>query len=113
LRNTIHDSRFTIKGIAHITGGSFLDKVPRIIPGGLAVELCKNSWPIPKIFQEIKQRANLSPRQMLHTFNMGIGMVLVVSPQDSAKIIRCLKQKFALKSWEIGEIVKGKREVIV
>jgi len=103
----------TIKGIAHITGGAFIDKIPRVIPDGLAVELCKNSWPIPDIFQEIKSRAHLQARQMLRTFNMGIGMVLIVSPKTSGRIIRFLRQKFNLRSWIIGEIVKGKREVIV
>ena len=103
----------TIKGIAHITGGAFIDKIPRIIPQGRAMEICKNSWPVPKIFREIKTRAELTAHEMLRTFNMGIGMVLVVSPKNSAKVIRYLKQKFSLPSWEIGEIVKGKREVVV
>ena len=113
LRTMNNEQRTTIKGIAHITGGSFLDKIPRIIPKGLAVQICKNSWPIPKTFEESKQRANLKPREMFRTFNMGIGMILVVRPESCEKIIRLLKQKFNLKSWIIGEIVKGKREVII
>ena len=113
LRNTEYGRRNTVKGIAHITGGAFIDKIPRIIPQGRAMEICKNSWPVPKIFREIKTRAGLTAHEMLRTFNMGIGMVLVVSPKNSAKVIRYLKQKFSLPSWEIGEIVKGKREVVV
>ena len=105
--------RTTIKGIAHITGGAFIDKIPRIIPQGLSVQICKNSWPIPKIFLEIKERTGLGPREMFRTFNMGIGMVLVAAPKDSARVIRFLKQKFNLQAWEIGEIVKGKREVLI
>lgn len=112
LRTTNYEQR-TVKGIAHITGGAFIDKIPRIIPQGQAMEICKNSWPVPKIFREIKTRAELTAHEMLRTFNMGIGMVLVVSPKNSAKVIRYLKQKFSLPSWEIGEIVKGKREVVV
>ncbi|MBL7084932.1 MAG: phosphoribosylformylglycinamidine cyclo-ligase [Candidatus Omnitrophica bacterium] len=103
----------TIKGIAHITGGAFIDKIPRIIPKGLSVQICKNSWPIPKIFREIKERAGLNPREMFRTFNMGIGMVLVVSPKSSTKVIRYLKHKFNLQSWEIGEVVKGNKEVLI
>lgn len=113
LRTTNDERRTTIKGIAHITGGAFIDKIPRIIPQGLSAQLFKNSWPIPDTFKEIKQRANLPPREMLRTFNMGIGMVLVVTPKKSERIIRFLRQKFALKSWVIGELVKGKREVII
>lgn len=106
-------NRPIIKGIAHITGGAFIDKIPRIIPQGLAVQICKNSWPIPKIFREIKERARLEAREMFRTFNMGIGMVLVVGPKDSPRVIEYLKQRFALKSWEIGEVVKGKKEVLI
>lgn len=112
LKNTKYRIRNSIKGIAHITGGAFTGKVPRIIPEGLAAQIYKNSWPIPEIFYEIKQRAGLKPREMFSTFNMGIGMVLIVSPEDSRMIIRFFEQKFKLQSWLIGEIVKGKREVI-
>ena len=113
LRTTHNAQRTTIKGIAHITGGAFIDKIPRIIPQSLSVQLFKNSWPIPKIFQEIKERAGLNPQEMLRTFNMGIGMVLVVSPKKSERIIRFLRQKFALRAWVIGEIVRGKKEVLI
>ena len=113
LRITNYKLQITVKGIAHITGGAFIDKIPRIIPQGLSVQLFKNSWPIPKIFQEIKERAGLNPREMLRTFNMGIGMVLVVSPENCERIIRFLRQKFALRAWVIGEIVRGKKEVLI
>ncbi|MBN2097343.1 MAG: phosphoribosylformylglycinamidine cyclo-ligase [Candidatus Omnitrophica bacterium] len=113
LRTTNYELRTAVKGIAHITGGAFIDKIPRIIPVGLAAAICKNSWPIPKIFREIKQRALLSPQEMFRTFNMGVGIVLVVAPQDTGGVIKFLKQKFALPAWEIGEIVKGRKEVII
>lgn len=105
--------RQDIKGIAHVTGGGFIDKVPRILPEGLSLKLCKNSWHIPEVFEEIKKRANLDGREMLRTFNMGIGMVLVVARADAKKTIKFLKEKFSLESWVIGEIVKGKQEIIV
>jgi len=103
----------TIKGIAHITGGAFIDKIPRIIPQGLSARLFKNSWPIPDTFKEIKQRANLPPREMFRTFNMGIGMVLVVTPENSTKTVKFFRQRFNLSAWEIGEIVKGNKEVLI
>jgi len=113
LLKTLNTKQQTIKGIAHITGGALIDKIPRIIPENLALQLCKNSWPIPSLFQEIKQRAGLSPREMLRTFNMGIGMVLVVSPNSSLRLRMFLKQRFKLESWKIGQIVKGNKEVII
>lgn len=100
-----------IKGIAHITGGAFIDKIPRIIPEGMAVQIRAGSWPVPGIFKEIQERAGLDTFQMLRTLNMGIGMVLVVASQDSAGVIKFLQEKFDLLSWEIGEIVKGARQV--
>jgi len=112
LLKTYNSKTQIIKGIAHITGGAFIDKIPRIIPKGMAIELCKNSWPVPKIFEEIKKRAHLDGREMFRTFNMGIGMVLVVAPSKTEKVIRSLKQNH-LKSWVIGEVVKGKRQVIL
>jgi phosphoribosylformylglycinamidine cyclo-ligase len=113
LRNTNDGQRNTVRGIAHITGGAFCGKIPRIIPSGLAVEVCKNSWRIPDIFHEIKQRSALDAREMFSTFNMGIGMVLAVAPGSCQRVIRFLKQRFRLASWEIGQIVKGKREIIL
>lgn len=113
LRNAESGKRNTVKGIAHITGGAFIEKIPGLIPKGLSMQICKNSWPIPGIFREIKTRARLNSQEMLRTFNMGLGMVLVISPKSSTRIIRYLRQKFSLPSWEIGEIVKGKREIII
>jgi len=113
LLKTLNIKHQTIKVIAHITGGAFIDKIPHIVPRGLAVQIYRNSWPIPGIFEEIKERARLNPREMFRTFNMGIGMVLAVAPESCAGIIKFLKQRFALKSWVIGEVVKGKREVLI
>ncbi|MFH1046349.1 MAG: phosphoribosylformylglycinamidine cyclo-ligase, partial [Candidatus Omnitrophota bacterium] len=108
-----NEARQTVKGIAHITGGAFFAKLPRIIPSGLAVGLCKNSWPIPPLFHEIKKRSALTPREMLGTLNMGIGMVVVASKNESENIIRFLRQEHDLPAWVIGEIIKGNREILL
>ncbi len=105
--------RTSIAGMAHITGGGFIDNIPRIIPRGLTVEIYKNSWPVPGIFSEIKKRAGLNRSQMFRTFNMGIGMVLVVRKAKAEKITGYLKRRFKLRSWIIGEVVKGTKEAIV
>lgn len=100
-----------VKGIAHITGGAFIDKIPRIIPEGMAVRIRKDSWPVPAVFKEIQERAALDTAQMFRTLNMGIGMALVVSPADSAGVIKFLQERFNLSSWEIGEVVNGRKQV--
>jgi phosphoribosylformylglycinamidine cyclo-ligase len=99
-----------IKGIAHITGGAFYDKISRILPEGIDIIIDKNSWSVPKIFSLIQNKGNIVMREMYHTLNMGIGMVLIVE-KDAVNKISAKLSKFKLKSWVIGRAVKGKREV--
>ncbi len=99
-----------IKGIAHITGGAFSGKIPRIIPKGLAVLIDRKSWHVPRIFKTIQEKGNVSEDEMYRVFNMGIGMVVVLSAKDVKKAQARLK-KFNMKSWAIGEVVRGNRQV--
>jgi phosphoribosylformylglycinamidine cyclo-ligase len=100
----------SIKGIAHITGGAFYDKIARILADNVNVRINKNSWFVPKIFKLIQNRANLEDKEMYHTFNMGVGMVLIVEPK-SVKVIISKLAEFKFKSWVIGEVTKGKKEI--
>lgn len=104
--------RINIKGIANITGGAFYDKIPRIIPKGLAVEIRKGSWRVPEIFSIIKKSGNIDDKEMYRTLNMGIGMVLVLSKPDVDKAREILSDN-GVKSNIIGRIVKGSREVVI
>jgi phosphoribosylformylglycinamidine cyclo-ligase len=105
-------SKVDIKGIANITGGAFYDKVPRIIPKGLAIEIDKYSWRVPQIFSEIQKKGRIEDREMYRTFNMGIGMVAVTSKRDADRAIRVLSVN-GVKAQVIGRVVKGDKEVIV
>jgi len=104
--------KIKIKSIAHITGGGFYDNIPRVVPGDKSVLIYKELWEVPQIFNVIQKRAGISDREMYRTFNMGVGMVVVVSKSDVKKAHEILK-KFRLKAWTIGEIIKGKGEVII
>lgn len=99
-----------VKGLAHITGGAFYDKVGRIIPKNITFIINKHSWPIPKIFSIIKGKGNVPEKDMYRTFNMGIGMIMVVSPSKVKAVTKKLKQ-FNLKSWVIGEAITGKGDI--
>ncbi|MDD5432683.1 MAG: phosphoribosylformylglycinamidine cyclo-ligase [Candidatus Omnitrophica bacterium] len=99
-----------IKGIAHITGGAFYDKIARILPDNMNVRIKKNSWPVQKIFQLMQNKGNIDDKEMFHTFNMGIGMVLMVPAGNAAKVIENLANS-GLRSWVIGEVIKGRKEV--
>ena len=112
LRLAISNKRLAINGIAHITGGAFYGKISRILPDNLNAYISKNSWEIPQIFKLIQNKGSIAEDEMYHTFNMGIGMVLVVHP-DSVSKIKSELLKFHLRSVVIGEIVKGNKEVII
>jgi phosphoribosylformylglycinamidine cyclo-ligase len=100
----------SIKGIANITGGSFYDKIARILPDNVSARINKDSWPVPKIFKLIQNKGNIADREMYHTLNMGIGMVLIVSPDAVKRIISRLSS-LRLKSLVIGDVVKGNKTV--
>ena len=91
-----------IKGVAHITGGGFVGNIPRILPRGLAARLHKGSWDIPAIFTLIEKRGDITEAEMYQVFNMGIGMTIVCSSQEVAKIVSILPQAKA-----IGEIIRA------
>jgi phosphoribosylformylglycinamidine cyclo-ligase len=104
--------KLKIKSIAHITGGGFYDNIPRVVPNDKSVLIYKELWEVPEIFKVIQKRAGISDREMYRTFNMGIGMVIVVSKADVKKAHDTIKS-FKLKPYTIGEIIKGNGEVII
>ena len=104
--------KVAVKGIANITGGAFYDKVPRIIPKNLAVEIDKYSWRVPPIFSLIQKRGNVDDREIYRTLNMGIGMVLAVAKRDAKRAVQILGNH-GVKSHVIGRVVKGSREVTI
>jgi len=101
-----------IHGIAHITGGAFYDKISRILPADVNVIINKGSWQTPKIFKLIQNKGNIDDREMYHTFNMGIGMVLIAKPESAKAVISKLTE-LKVRSWVIGEALKGRKQVIV
>ncbi len=100
----------SVCGIAHITGGSFYDKIARILPKHTAVCIDKKSWVVPEFFRYIQRKGNISEREMYHTLNMGIGMVLIIKKERVREIQACLEQ-YKISSSVIGQVVSGKGEV--
>ena len=107
-----HKTKKIIKGMAHITGGGLLENIPRILPDGCAVRLEKNKWSVPEIFKIIQNLGNINDQEMFHVFNMGIGMVLVVSKSDAETILSDLKSARE-HGTIIGEVEKGDRVVLI
>ena len=95
--------QFTIKGMAHITGGGISENVPRILPENTVAAIDSQSWPLPKLFQWLQQAGNVETQEMYRTFNCGIGMVLVVSAEDADVIQKFLQQQ-GETVYQIGRI---------
>jgi phosphoribosylformylglycinamidine cyclo-ligase len=99
-----------IKGLAHITGGGLTDNIPRILPEGTAVQIDKDAWTKPALFELLRRLGNVSEHEMYRTFNVGIGMVIVCATNDAEAITSHLRSH-GEKVYEIGNVVTGNREV--
>jgi len=99
-----------IKGMAHITGGGLIGNVPRVLPQGMAARFKSQAWTVPPIFQLIQQRGTVAQNEMYRVFNMGIGMVVICSPENAGQLTEALPEAKA-----IGEVVKqkGKARVVI
>lgn len=98
-----------IKGLAHITGGGFYENIPRVLPEGLGAAVDADSWETPKIFNLLQKWGQVETREMYRTFNMGIGMVVVVSPED-ADFVRENFQSRGEEVFTIGEVITTDKE---
>lgn len=103
---------FSIKGMAHITGGGLTENIPRILPDNLQAEIKLNSWNIPPIFNLLKGLGDLENRDLYRTFNMGIGYILIVNREDKDSILDKLEQLGEVAT-VIGNISKGNQGVIL
>ena len=94
-----------VKGVAHITGGGFIENIPRMIPDGLAAHINLGSWPVLPIFDVLEKAGEIDHMEMFNIFNMGIGMVLAVSAEDADKTMELLKSN-GEAGYVLGNIVK-------
>jgi phosphoribosylformylglycinamidine cyclo-ligase len=98
----LHD-KVGINGIVHITGGGFPENIPRVVPKGMGVEISAGSWRVPDIFQWIQKTGKITDAEMRRTFNMGIGLVMMVEPGKVAAV-----QQLAPEAVVMGKVVEGK-----
>jgi phosphoribosylformylglycinamidine cyclo-ligase len=95
-----------IKGLVHITGGGFLENIPRILPEGVSVEINRGTWPELPIFGLMQRLGNVEEKEMFRTFNMGIGMVVVCADDDKESVLNQLPM-----TYELGQVTEGNRAV--
>jgi phosphoribosylformylglycinamidine cyclo-ligase len=101
-----------IKALAHITGGGFLDNIPRVLPERLDVIIRKDSWEMPPIFELLRAKGQVSETELYQVFNMGIGMVAIVRAQV-ADLVLNEARRAGHKGWIIGEVRRGQAQVLV
>jgi len=104
--------KYTIKGMAHITGGGLVENPPRILPSGCHLEVKYGTWPIPAVFELLAQGGEIETLEMLRTFNMGIGFVLILDAESGNGLIKWLKQ-MGEEAYLIGQVVAGNPGVSV
>ena len=97
--------------MAHITGGGITENLPRVLPRGTAAVIELGSWPVLPIFDHLQKLGNVPMDEMLRTFNMGLGMLLVV-PSKKFKKAQTLLERVGEKVYTVGRIVKGDRKVL-
>lgn len=104
-------NKVAIKGMAHITGGGLLENIPRILPKTCQVEIRKNAWPEQAVFSMMRKLGQLADAEMYRTFNMGVGLILILSADEvnhARDILRDLPQ---FQLYEVGQVVSGERKV--
>ena len=99
-----------IKGLAHITGGGFIDNIPRVLLKGCDVAIFNGTWPVLPVFELIQRHGKVDEVEMHQVFNMGIGMTAIVSGSKADGILRSIRRR-GHRAWIIGEVRKGRGKV--
>ena len=108
--NAVKDAGVKILGCSHITGGGFIENVPRMLPEDGCALIRKDSYPVPPIFELLRREGQIEEEIMYNTFNMGIGMVLAVAEEDADKAVKALENA-GEKAYVIGEIIDAEEKI--
>lgn len=108
----VKEAGVVIKGCSHITGGGFYENIPRMLPDGVTAVIEKGSYPIPPIFELMRKEGNLEEKVMYNTYNMGLGMVLAVAPENAQKAIEAIEAA-GDEAYVVGKIQDGEKGVIL
>lgn len=106
----IKDNGVRIKGCSHITGGGFYENIPRMLPEGIRAQVEKESYPVPAIFHLLAEKGKIEEQMMYNTYNMGLGMVLVVTPEDKEKCLEAIEAA-GETPYVVGQCVAGEKGV--
>src|SRR5208283_828246 len=104
--------KIQVKGMAHMTGGAWYEKLTKVLPKGLCFSVKKGSWPTPRIFDLIQDKGRIPEHEMYRTFNMGIGFALVVAPKDVVATQAFLRSQ-KIKSFVIGHVAQDSKHKVI
>lgn len=107
---SIKNSGVTVKGCSHITGGGFYENIPRMLPDGIRAVVEKNSYEVPAIFKLLAKEGDIAEEMMYNTFNMGLGMVLAIAPEDVDKTMEAIKAA-GEDAYVVGHVEAGEKGV--
>jgi phosphoribosylformylglycinamidine cyclo-ligase/phosphoribosylamine--glycine ligase/phosphoribosylformylglycinamidine cyclo-ligase len=107
--NLLYPHLDRVKALVHITGGGFIENIPRVLPENVAAAIQINSWTAPPLWKLIQDKGNISTEEMYRVFNMGIGMIAIVDKSLAADFQSCITEP----TFIIGELVNGERKVIL
>jgi phosphoribosylformylglycinamidine cyclo-ligase len=107
--NLLHSHLDLVKGMAHLTGGGFIENIPRVLPDNMDAVIDRSAWTVPALFRLIQEQGEVDPEEMFRVFNMGIGMVAIVDKKDVAALQKSIPEQ----TFVIGELAEGKKKVIL
>jgi phosphoribosylformylglycinamidine cyclo-ligase len=107
--NLLHSHLGLVKGLAHLTGGGFIENIPRVLPENVDALIDRGTWTVPPLFRLIQEQGEVDPEEMFRVFNMGIGMVAIVDKKDVSALQRAIPEQ----TFVIGELVEGKKKVVL
>ena len=110
--NAIRNAGVKIHGASHITGGGFYENIPRMLPDGVRAVVKKDSYEVPPIFGLLAKTGNVEEHMMYNTYNMGIGMILAVAPEDAEKTVKAVEEA-GWKAACVGSVISGEKGVDV
>ena len=107
---SIKNSGVKVKGCSHITGGGFYENIPRMLPEGVRAVVEKNSYEVPAIFKLLAKEGDIAEEMMYNTFNMGLGMILALEPEDVDKAIEAIRAA-GEEAYVVGRVEAGEKGV--
>jgi phosphoribosylformylglycinamidine cyclo-ligase len=110
--NSVKNAGVTIKGCSHITGGGFYENIPRMLPEGIRAVIKKDSYDMLPIFDLIRTSGNIAEKMMYNTYNMGIGMMLTVDPDEADRTIKAIEDA-GEKAYKVGHTEAGEKGVTI